>query len=712
LQRLKGILLARAPKEKSAAKEAPAAARGLDAFDVSALEHSLNDSAARVSTIWVSFLFFSLYLLSTAAAVTHRQLLLGESLKLPVLNVDLPVRGFTLLAPILFVMLHVYVLLQLVLLARTAEAYNAAVERAGLSPHENASLRQRLTNTMFAQIFAGSPREREGLLGWLLKAMAWTTLAIAPVLILLVFQLMFLAHHNHLATWTHRGLIVVELALLFVLRPLVLDARRDLEWAGTWIQLKRTAALPLRLFAPKGRRREEWVWLRRQAMPLASCVLFVLVSLLLATFPGEPHLNLLTGRPLFSVQCERWVFSRFDRLVLPLLDVVDDEKLGKIETATAKRGLHPALGERTQDFSGRDLNCAIFVGADLRRVDFSRARMTGADLSGADLQGASFGYAQLQGATLSNAQMQNANFTGAQLQGADLSSQPLFGTTELQGASFFVAQLQGADLRGARLQGAILRSARLHGADLGGAQLQGAELLIAELQGANLKGARLQGADIVGAKLQGANLSGAQLQGANLGESELKLALLSEVSVWRAKGADCSDARTTNPKYDAAVDMRPRPDQADEPVSATPEAIADFIDRAVANVGGPRKDEVREQLRAGLVGDIKKEELDAIETNWRTCAANSETIERAVYDRQHADFLRDLACDATTSRKEVAAGIIRASYSPDADRRAFFTRLARGLLGLDGKACAATGDLSESDREGLRKFLSQPGPAD
>jgi hypothetical protein len=30
---------------------------------------------------------------------------------------------------------------------------------------------------LFAQIFAGSPREREGWLGWLLRAMAWTTLA-------------------------------------------------------------------------------------------------------------------------------------------------------------------------------------------------------------------------------------------------------------------------------------------------------------------------------------------------------------------------------------------------------------------------------------------------------------------------------------------------------------------------------------------------------
>jgi hypothetical protein len=152
----------------------------LDPFDVEALEKSLNDSATRVSTIWISFLIFSLYLLTAAATVTHRQLLLDEAIKLPVLNIELPLQGFFLLAPVLFVIFHIYILLQVLLLGRTAAAYNEALDRAALPPPSNAAMRQRLANTLFAQIFAGSPREREGWLGWLLKGMAWITLAIAP----------------------------------------------------------------------------------------------------------------------------------------------------------------------------------------------------------------------------------------------------------------------------------------------------------------------------------------------------------------------------------------------------------------------------------------------------------------------------------------------------------------------------------------------------
>jgi len=607
------------------------------------------------------------------------------------------------------------------LLARTATVYNVAVERADLPPEENAALRQRLANTMFAQIFAGSPREREGWIGWLLKAMAWITLVIAPVLILLVFQFVFLPYHSHLVTWTHRFLIAAEMLSAFMFWPRILDARRDFEWRSIWTQLKRTTTLPLRLFGPKSQRRDEWVWLRKQAIPLSSCVLFVFVSLLLATFPGEPHINLFTGQSLWSVQCGRWVSRRFDRLVLPGVDVVDDDKLDKIENSTTKSGQDPALSERTQNFSHRDLNCGIFGFADLRRADFGNARMQGAELAGARLQAASLRYAELQGVNLRGAQLQGANLAWAELQGAYLGFTKLdvdhadisffFGPAQLQGASLAGAELQGANLGRVQLQGAILRSTRLWGADLTDAQLQGAELLIAELQGANLRGAQLQGAELLAAKLQGADLSGAQLQGANLGQAELKLALLSDVFLWRAKVGNCSDARMTKPRFDAAIESSSKIGQADEPVPATPEAIAGFIERAVVDISGPRKDEVRERLRAGLVGDIKKEDLAAIETIWRECAANSEKVEHAEYDRQHADLLRDLFCDPTTNREDTAAGIIRNWGSDDPDRRDFFIRLARGLLGLDGRECAATKDLSDRTKECLRKFVSTPAPA-
>ena len=369
-----------------------------DPFDVAALERSLNNSAARVSTIWISYLIFALYLFIATGTATHRQLFLEELLKLPVLNIDLPLYWFFILAPILFVLLHLYVLLQVLLLGRTAVAYNDTVNQAVKPPRENALMRQRLANTLFAQIFAGSPREREGWLGWLLKAMAWITLALAPIYVVLAFQFVFLPYHSHLVTWTHRLLLLVELAAAFLLWPLVLDARRDFNWYKLRRRIARTAAIPVRLLSAEDQRKQAWQRLRLQRVPVAICMLFVVVSLLLASFPGEPHINLLTGNSPLAVQCHRWFSEKFDRLVLPGVDVADDEKVDKSEKATASKGQEPYKGERTRRFRERDLNCGIFDEANLRLTDFVQAKLQGANLSYAQLQGANLREAELQGA--------------------------------------------------------------------------------------------------------------------------------------------------------------------------------------------------------------------------------------------------------------------------------------------------------------------------
>ena len=326
-------------------------AKKIDPFDVEALEKSLNNSATRVSTIWVSFLIFALYLLTAATTVTHRQLFLAEPIKLPVLNIELPLWGFFWLAPILFVIFHAYVLIQLILLARTAAAYDVAVskltEQDNLSSEANASLRQRLANTLFAQILAGSPREREGWFGLLLKAMAWITLVIAPILILLTFQFMFLPYHSHLATWTHRLLILLEFVVAFKLWPLVLNPQRDFQWPNWRWRIKDSAVRATELFRSNEGRQRARRGLRVLAPPMAASILFILLSLSFGTFPGEPHVNLFTGQPLISVNCGRWLHQRFERAdlrldrLVPLGYLIDDEKIAKAEKTIADRKLAP-----------------------------------------------------------------------------------------------------------------------------------------------------------------------------------------------------------------------------------------------------------------------------------------------------------------------------------------------------------------------------------
>ncbi|NVO17651.1 MAG: pentapeptide repeat-containing protein [Rhodoplanes sp.] len=695
----------------------------IDPYDVEALERSLNDSATRVSTIWVSFLIFGLYLVIAAGTVTHRQLFLEEPVKLPVLNIDLPLVGFFFLAPILFVIFHAYVLLQVLLLGRTAAAYNEAVDRAVKPPPGNATMRQRLANTLFAQIFAGSPRERDGWLGRLLRSMAWLTLAIAPVLVLLVFQFKFLPYHSHLVTWTHRVLILVELGAVFLLWPLALDPKRDIEW------------------------------LRVVKSPFisAAALLYVVVALSLLTFPGEPHVNQFAGQPVDAVQCTRWFFIRadpnslalgrdwvrilsFDRLDLPRIDVVDDEKLAKIEKAASDRNLPPYGGERTRNFRDRDLNCSDLSFADLRRVDLADARISGARLDGADLQGASLDRAQLQRTFLLYAQLEQASLDEAQLQGATLERANLQGASltfaQLQGAALQYAELPGANLGYAALQHASLFQAQLQGANLFRARLHGAALQNARLEGASLDGAELHGALLHNAKLQGASLVVAELQGADLTNSTMAYTNLSGVYVWRTKNAMCRDARvghyeanfvfSSRAVYSAGyVTMRvdkpvpiflppltPRY-EPDNPVPMALDVIELFIKSSIASIIDKEQQyEAEQRMRAAIVVDPAKHDGPEEGDVWRACAEASAKVSQADFDRMHAAYLRALGCDAREHRQAIAKGIIRNWISYREERRAFSAQLARGLLGEDGKSCAATKDLDDGYKERLHAAIA------
>jgi hypothetical protein len=115
----------------------------------------------------------------------------------------------------------------------------------------------------------------------------------------------------------------------------------------------------------------------------------------------------------------------------------------------------------------------------------------------------------------------------------------------------------------------------------------------------------------------------------------------------------------------------------------------------------------RAQLFSLRTFRARKDDLAAIEATWRECATDSTKIERAEYEREHAEFLRDLVCNAAENRKEIAAGIIKNWISVGGIRSDYFSEhareeLARGLLGLDGKDCSATKELREEVKDYLR----------
>jgi uncharacterized protein YjbI with pentapeptide repeats len=467
----------------------PVPAIAAKAEDLEAFRKSVEDSAGVSGGLWLSYLFVWFYLAVAAGAVTHTDLLLQNPVKLPFLNIELPLLAFFFLAPILFVITHAYTLVNLALLAdRVRQFHKELGDQLAANPALQASKirsahTRQLPGNIFVQFLGGPDEIRNRALGKALAGILWLTLVVAPVALLLLLQLQFLPYHSRLVTWTNRIALVLDLVLIWWLWGKILRRRANYSKARSW-------------------------WLRR-LLPTSTAILAILCVFLfacaVATIPGEGQANhpyLAALKPLRG-----WIFGGFvddddrrtnlftNRIVLSGFNIYEALKIDDPKKVEWK--------QRLIDLRGRDLKGAYLFRAILPRADLTAAQLQGANLWGAQLQGASLKYAELQGASLVTAQLQGASLEGAQLQGALLVS------AQLQGAYLKNARLQGAWLDGAQLQGALLDFALLPGASLEGAQLQGAWLTSAKLQGANLSGQRL-----LGANLDGAFLWRAQLQGA------------------------------------------------------------------------------------------------------------------------------------------------------------------------------------------------------
>ena len=77
------------------------------ATDLDALRNAVVDAAGVGYVLWFSYLFALLYFAIAAGAVTHRDLLLESPVKLPFLNVELPLKAFFILGPLVFLVVHV-----------------------------------------------------------------------------------------------------------------------------------------------------------------------------------------------------------------------------------------------------------------------------------------------------------------------------------------------------------------------------------------------------------------------------------------------------------------------------------------------------------------------------------------------------------------------------------------------------------------------------
>jgi Pentapeptide repeats (8 copies) len=336
--------------------------------ELDAIKKAVDDAASVGGGLWLSYLFVLFYLAVATGAVTHADLFLENPVKLPFLNIELPLLTFFFLAPILFLIVHAYTLVHLVMLTEKAKRFHQALHDS--TRNVDAAARERLQwqlpSNIFIQFLVGPPGIRGGAFGVALRVIAWTTLVIAPVLLLLTMQVQFLPFHSTFITWTQRIALIVDLLLLGWLWRKVLSGR---ELGGPF--------------------RASWVW---PILGGALGLTVILFSWTVATFPGEPQQEFVTscsGCRLAGAVRERIFESQVDptnrRRALPFSNTLVLTGFNVLEAL----GIDDPDKAKWRDFifraRGRDLKGARFDFASLPRVDFTGANLQGASLDNAQL---------------------------------------------------------------------------------------------------------------------------------------------------------------------------------------------------------------------------------------------------------------------------------------------------------------------------------------
>jgi uncharacterized protein YjbI with pentapeptide repeats len=605
------------------------------------LLEAVNRSSGGAGVAWLIYVALMAYLLVVVAGVSHRDLLLGTDVSLPILQTRIPLTRFFTGAPFLLVLVHMLVIGPFVMLARKALEFSAAVRMLEVSERRTHPLRLELDTLFLVQAIAGPERAR--VLGALLNAVSWLSLVVLPVLLLLYIQAAFLPYHDAGITSLQRMALFADVALLVLV--------------GVFLWRLETSLL--RAFWRTGLNHP--VGLALTGLTLVAAVCF---SLLIATLPERRESEEARG-----------VVGALGSFVSRNLNVVDSDlnpdrdQRGRAITLRGRDLSHARLDRsdlRQADLTGADLNGASLVGSDLRGAtlacaDPERPVANGNRALGlcASARGADFTRARLGGARMQGVDLAGARLTGADLEGAELAQ------AEAPGISLAEARLDGANLTGASLFGADLQHASLVGADLSGAKLAFADLTGAALQGTVLAKAGFEGARLRDAHLEGVSARFARLFGADLGGAKLQGGDFAGSLVWRAVPPGVEDIALADLTQ---VVLRP---PTEEEIAALAKAPA-FTDNAVLK-----------QRLSGIVAVSGGEGSATAGTpdtqSWQSLIVASETAGEA-YKGRLTELLWRLACRAPAASAALATAIARRALEPGfrGDPAALYEKLKGG----------------------------------
>jgi len=552
--------------------------------------------AAELRNFTITFLSLLVYIAIIIADTTHEQILRIDPVKLPLLNVDIPIAGFYWFMPGFLFFIHLYILIQHYLFSQLAFRFRTVLESETDEETIN-HLRRSLGNLPFLHWLAG---QHDSFMNFLMNAITIVSLIIWPVWTFWWLQATFLPYHNNTIVWTQRIFLFLDVALIAYLWALILDDEDDAShwWQPLLKPLYWFFANPIKLFlwwlCRKLTEIPQFRWPRwnnfienvnnslgltetdfsmgNHAGTFKSAVnrWFLLVFLMTALF-----FSLFVSTVPDTWEDRLWsnalsyLDSRIDsnkenfpvqkdnpRRNFPLTNWLHEQREVKLheadlsdfnparireldECSDQKSKRHPAsLNESEANVpvnpKTKELQkCYLVDGFFPRNLILNeRTLIANKDLPPEILVRLDAKNEPSDPEALTK--VQRFDLRGRHLEYAD------FRKSSLPNADLRRARLHATNFSDAKLDAVWLQSADISIADLSKARLPGADLSAAQLSGADLTSAHLPGANLAAANLEGSTLNFAELTGSNLSESQLSGA---DLSLAKLSNADLSSAQ-------------------------------------------------------------------------------------------------------------------------------------------------------------------------
>ena len=458
----------------------------LATFEVELLRE-VNDASATARHASLFFMALAAYYYVTLVGISHKDLLLNTMVDLPILQVKIPQRSFAVFAPLLLVLIHFGVLLQHILLSRKVRELDKRMMQSDSSTSYS-PWRLILNSYAYTQAIAG--RHSSLAMRFAVHAITRIPLGIVPIMLLLLFQIIFLPYHDVFITTLHRIFLAVDVVIVFLSAGLM-GYPESSFFSGLF----------------------RIIWHH----PIMFAALLVFWSLA------------LTGSLLIATIQDEYIDRKLRALPAPFTANVP---LGGDATQAGRTAFFPTacLFETPSSdhwcFAFRLVFTRLARNLDVRDTSLvpNQATDQSAPIS---LRERNLQYARLERSDLRSVNLSNADLSDAKLNGANLSGARMIGV-QLTKADLRGAHLEGSDLKEAKLDSSIAERAKLQGANLEaaslvGANLQGAQLAAANLSDADLRRANLAGADLRLARLAGAAAAGADMRDANIEGADLRV---------------------------------------------------------------------------------------------------------------------------------------------------------------------------------------------